>query len=60
MESIKFFPIVESEGIYCDVYCIAGKYYASVIQYSKEICTYGPNKNKESVIKEAIQAFNFN
>ena len=60
MQSIKAFSIVESEGIHCDVFYEAGNYYASVIQYNRTICTYGPNKNKESVIKEAIQAFNFN
>jgi hypothetical protein len=59
MQSIKAFSIVESEGIYCDVFYEAGIYHADVIQCNRVICSF-TNKSKESVIKEAIQAFNFN
>ena len=58
MQSIKSFSIAESEGIYCDVFYRSGNYYANIIQCNKVICIFGPNKSKDSVIKEAIQAFN--
>ena len=57
MQSIKSFSI--AKGIYCDVFYKDGDYYANIIQCSKVMCIFGPNKNKQSVIKEAVQAFNF-
>ena len=56
MQSIKAFT--KSENVHCDVFYRSGNYYANIIQCNKVICTFGPNKSKESVIKEATQAFN--
>lgn len=59
MKSVKCFSIAESENLHCDVFYDAGNYYAKVLQCNKCIAIYGPNKIKESLIKEVIQAFNF-
>jgi hypothetical protein len=59
MKSIKSFSIAESEGLHCDVVYDLGNYFAQVLQYNRCIAIYGPNKSKESLIKEVIQAFNF-
>ena len=56
MQSIKSFSI--AKGIYCDVFYKDRDYYASIVECNKVICVFGPNKSKESVVKEAIQAFN--